>query len=1178
LPNVVGSGERTRIQLCGRLSVELDGAELAGQLRGRQVPLLLAYLVLSRSRTVGREELIGALWPDNAPLSQDGALRTLLSRLRSALGSEVLVGRDELVLELPEPAWVDFEAASGHIGMAQEALEAGDARRAWALAQVPINVASRGLLPGAQATWLDARRRDLEDIHLQALELIGRAGLLLGGTQVSSVERAARSLIGAEPYRETGYVLLMQALQAQGNVAEGMRVFEQLRRLLREELGTAPSPEAIAVHEELLNPGKRAAPVAPRASGPPPLEIELPAELRVRAGAEMVGRVQEIGAIERWLSQSREEEPERVLLLGGDPGIGKTRLLAETAARAHGDGTLVLAGHSPEETLVPFQPFLEALGHYVQTAPTDELRTTARVHGAELVRLVPELRRRLPELAASTGGDPDTERYRLFEAVAGLLGDVAEQRPVLIVLDDLHWADRPTLLLLRHLARAPRAAGLSILGAYRITEQGNDGFNAALTSLRHERMLKQIEIKGLPERDASKLVGSRVGRTPEAEFLHALYTETEGNPFFLEEIIRHLQDSGISILGADAADLERVGLPDDVREVIVRRLERLDPASLEALRTASVIGRDFDASLLDRVLGLDEDAFLAALEQGLGARLVEQSPSRPDSYMFSHALIRETLYGTMSPIRRARLHRRIGLALEQEGAGRQTNAMALHFTRAAAPEDAERAIRYGLEAGAEATRMLAHEQAVEHYSRALEVLERFEPENRQLRCEVLLYLGETRVRAGERLLSWPVFREAAALAAELGDAERLARAAVGASRRYVQPPGIVDDELIALLEQALELTDSEPSVTRVLLLSRLCGALYFSPRQGEMRRLSAEATVLAARLSDPRAAALAAAARRRAYWAPDHLERRLADSTQLLRSAREADDPDLTLQGHAWLVVDLLEAGDRAAVEAQIEAFTNRAEELRQPLFLWQAAVWRAMKAHLAGHLSTAERLAEEALASGIRPERVTAPQYYSIQLLATRREQGRIGELEAPLRELIAEHPSRPAWRATLAMLLSDTGRGEEAREELGRLSQAGFEDIPKDGDWMTAMTMLAEVAATLREPEPARMLYGLMLPYRNLNVVVGIGAICQGSISRYLGRLALAMGDEHRALAHLEFALRANQALEAPVLAAHTQLDWALALGSGKLSADLFLAASRAAEELDLGLLRRRLEARAI
>ena len=1163
------------------------------------MPLLLAYLVLARDRPVGREELIGALWPDHAPRSQDAALRTLLSRLRSVLGPTVLVGRDELVLELPEPAWVDVEAASLQVERADQALRAGDPRGAWALAQVPLNIASRGLLPRAQAVWLEGRRRDLADIRLRALEVIGHAGLAMGGTQLGSVQRAARALITAEPYRESGYVLLMQSLEVQGNVAEALRVFDQLRTLLRDELGTVPSPDAIAAHEALLRHqawpavpdaeqqnGGQLDPVSsesqesePRGEDESVQVIPLAAELRALAVSAMIGRVAELEELERWLARSgfqyeADMRSERVLLITGDPGVGKSRLLAETASRAHAAGTLVLAGRAPEETLVPFQPFLEALGHYIATAPLPDLRVHTRVHGAELSRLVPELRRRLPELPPTEVGDSETERYRLFEAVVGLLGDLSASIPVLIAIDDLHWADRPTLMLLRHLARAPGLGRLSIIGAYRAVERWSEGYSAALAGLRHERLMRQIELAGLPERDTARLVGLRVGRPPTAEFAQALYAETEGNPFFIEEMLRHLEDSGVEVRSAGAFDLQRFGLPDDVRELISRRLARLSDDALETMRVAAVIGRDFDGVLLETVLALDEDRFLAALDQALATGLVAESATSPGSYSFAHALIRETLYEGMSTARRSRLHRRVGVALEQQGTDRNTNALAHHFTRAASAEDAERAIRYALAAGEQATTMLAHEQAAEHFARALDVLEQFEPAALSRRCELLLALGEAQSRSGERDRAWPAFREAAALAAQLGDGVALAQSAIGASRRYVQPPGMIDDELISMIDQALAMTSPEPSVMRIRLLSRLCGALYYSPERDRMFALSAEATELAAALNDPRATALAAAARRRAYWDPFHLDQRLADSTQLLRSALEASDVELSLQGHAWLVVDLLENGDAAGVDAQMDAFTSSARELRQPLYLWQVAIWRAMRALLAGHLSTADRLAAEALAAGLRPERETAPQYYAIQVLATRREQGRMAELESSARDLVKGNPARPAWRTGLAILLLDTGRPEEAAIEFEQLAANDFFDLPKDGDWLISMTLLADLAAGLRDAPRARLLYDLLLPYRERNIVIGMATVCLGSLARYVGRLALAIGERTAAVEHLQLAIEANTALTAPVQLAHTQVDLAQALGPGPDALAMVEAARLTADDLHLPAVTRRLE----
>jgi DNA-binding SARP family transcriptional activator len=554
----------TRIQLCGRLSVEIDGVQLAERLRGKQVPLLLAYLVLNRERHVGRDELIGALWPSQPPVSQDAALRTLLSRLRSSLGSDTLTGRDELILALPEPVWIDVEAAAAEVARALDWLERGDARRAWALAQVPLNIASRGLLPGAQAFWLEPARRELEEIHLLSLEVIGRSGLIMGGTQLQSAERAARTLIESEPYRESGYVILMEALASRGNVAEAVRVFEALRTLLRDELGTSPSPEAIAAHDRLLRPqGAEDAEPAPEAGIAAP--IPLPADLRHRTHGPLIGREREIAELEQvWQLACTQERSGRLVLLAGDAGIGKSTLTAELARRVHDAGAIVLSGRSPRETVVPYQPILEALRHWALNASLGDLRAVAREYGSELSRLIPELRRRAPDLPPPPLDEPETERYRLFEAVVGLLTELSRSAPVLLVLDDLQWADRPTLLLLRHLARATSPARLLILGAYRSTERRGDTFNNALAELQRDRLASQLDIRGLGESDTAELVRLRAGETPSRAFAHALYEETEGNPFFVEEIVRHLLEAGVRAGSASASELQRFGLPEGV--------------------------------------------------------------------------------------------------------------------------------------------------------------------------------------------------------------------------------------------------------------------------------------------------------------------------------------------------------------------------------------------------------------------------------------------------------------------------------------------------------------------------------------------------------------------------------------------------------------------------------------
>jgi DNA-binding SARP family transcriptional activator len=1176
----------TRIQLCGRLSVEIDGVQLSERLRGRQVPLLLAYLVLNRARHVGRDELIDALWPHQPPVSQDAALRTLLSRLRSSLGSSTLAGRDELILALPEPVWIDVEAAAAEVARALEARERGDARRAWALAQVPLNIASRGLLPGAHATWLEAPRRELEDVRQQALEVIGRAGLMMGGTQLQSAERAARTLIETEPYRESGYVLLMEALAARGNVAEAVRVFDGLRTLLRDELGTSPSSEAIAAHERLLRPRDRGG----EPGGPPdqsPSAIPLPAELHPRAPGPLIGRARELAGLEaRWdralgvaSGVDGTEDPEmqhrRIVLLAGDAGIGKTTLTAELARRVHDAGAIVLAGRSPRETVVPYQPFLEALRHWALNAALIDLRATAREYGSELARLIPELRRRAPELPPPPQDEPETERYRLFEAVVGLLTELSRSAPVLLVLDDLQWADRPTLLLLRHMARATDPSRVLILGAYRSAERRGDTFTNALGELRRDRLASQLDIKGLSESETAELVRMRAGESPARGFAHALYEETEGNPFFAEEIIRHLIEAGVQVGSASPSELQRFGLPEGVKQVIAFRLGRLEAPAAELLRVAAVIGRGVDAALLERVVLLDEDEFLAALDEALGAVLLVESDAKPGNYLFSHTLIRETLYESMSAPRRARIHKRVGEAIEaMQGRRRERYLpeLAYHFTRAADPENAEKAITYAFRAGEQATTMLAHEEAAEHYARALDVQGRFQPEASERRCELLLRLGEARVHGGERALGSSAFREAAALAERLGDGASLARAAIGASRRYVQPPGVVDTELIAMIERALEL-EPERSLLRVRLLACLCGAIYHSPQRDRMPALSEEAVAIATELGDPESRAYACSARRRVLWDAPHLAERVEVSTEMLTLARQIGNLELQLQAHAWLVVDLLERGDIDAVDAQTEAFDAGAHRLRQPLYEWNSILWRAMRALLAGSLDDADRLASEALAAGGPAEAITASQYYAIQVLAIRRDQGRMAELEQAARRLVDDNPGRPAWRAALATLLCQERRLLEARAEFERLAANDFDDVPQDLDWMIAMTLLSDVCADLGDGDRAALLYSKLEPYANVNVVIGLAAVCLGSAESFLGKLAATMGRTDEAKRHFDRALEANSALGAPGCLARTQVDYARALGPGPRAEELLAVAAQSAGKLGLGAVSRRI-----
>lgn len=252
LVETLASEGGTRIQLCGRLVLELRGERLESALPGRQGRLLFVYLAANRARPLARDELADALWPANPPGAAEASLSALLSKLRRVLGAETLVGKSQMRLVLPPDAWIDLEAAGVGVHRAESAVALGEWARAWAPARIALYVANRGFLAGEDAPWVEERRRRLEDVRLRALECIAAAGVAMGGTELAAAERSARTLIELAPFRESGYRFLMEALAANDNAAEAIRVYDRLRRLLRDELGLAPGAAAQELHRRLL--------------------------------------------------------------------------------------------------------------------------------------------------------------------------------------------------------------------------------------------------------------------------------------------------------------------------------------------------------------------------------------------------------------------------------------------------------------------------------------------------------------------------------------------------------------------------------------------------------------------------------------------------------------------------------------------------------------------------------------------------------------------------------------------------------------------------------------------------------------------------------------------------------------------------------------------------------------
>ena len=556
-----------------------------------------------------------------------------------------LSGRRELTLTLPADAQVDFEQALAGSERAQAALASGEFAAAWEDGSAALVIAGRGFLVGLDAPWVEDRRRELEELRLRSLEAVAEAGVELGGARLAAAERAARELIGAAPLREAGHRLLMEALAARGELAEALAAYEALRVLLRDELGMAPGEASRALHERLLaGEPARARPAPAHAA---PQRVPLPA-LMARERGELVGRERELERLRRaW--QDARTGTRRLVLLAGGPGIGKTRLAGELAREAHAGGT-VLYGGCQEDALVSYEPFVEALRHYVRSAPLDGDRGRLGPGGVELARLIPELSDRALADADPEAADPETRRYLMFEAVSALLDVACEPRPVLLVLDDLHWADRSTLQLLRHIVRGQTEAALLILGSYRDLEVAPDHPLAELLAdLRRDRLFERLSLEGLDRNEVEALIAAHAGQAVSSALAQTVHSETEGNPFFVEEVVRHLIETGqmFGHEGGFTPTPAQIGVPEGVKEVLARRLARLSETCRSVLSQAAVLGREFRFELLPAMAELDDDAVIGALEEALGARLVVEE-EESSVYAFTHALVREVLYGQLS--------------------------------------------------------------------------------------------------------------------------------------------------------------------------------------------------------------------------------------------------------------------------------------------------------------------------------------------------------------------------------------------------------------------------------------------------------------------------------------------------------------------------------------------------
>src|SRR5438034_2725663 len=909
-------------------------------------------------------------------------------------------------------------------------------------------------------------------------------------------------------------------------------------RLLAKALEHRP-PSAAAVREALAAVATAPAGAEPAAREANPLD-------RLAAGV-FVGRGREIEEL-RAAVEDVGGGRGRVVLLVGEPGIGKTRMASEIATYARMRGCQVLWGRAVESGGAPaYWPWVQVIRAYMHERDPQNAIAEMASGAADIARVVSEVRERLHDLPAPPALEPEQARFRLFDSVTTFLKNAANLRPLVLVLDDLHWADKPSLLLLQFLAREMESSRLLVVGTYRDVELGREHpLFQALGALAREAVTHRIALRGLSEEDIARYIEMTAGVTPPPALVAGVYRETEGNPFFLGEVVRLLVSEGSLIGVCERADW-KFSVPQGVREVISRRLDVLSQECNRVLSVASVIGREFVTNVLEHAADMARDRLLEILEEAVANRLIAEAPRIPGRYTFAHALIRETLYADLSVTRRIQLHGRIGETLERlHAANPEPHAaeLAHHFCEAVrGGGDAEKAISYATRAGARAMLQLAYEDAAEHYERALQVMELGEPADGTRQVEFLLLLGEARRKAAEVDGAKLTFQRAAELARRLGAAECLARAALGHAGPIEDVvPGRVDQVVVDLLEESAAALGEGDSPLRAAVLARLGGELYYSPDPGRAAGLAREALESARRIDDSSTLAFALTCAHFSLWWPDNLTERLAIATETVRLAQQVGSKELEFQGRTWCVIDFLELGEITRVDADIEACARLGSALRQPFCGWYVSLFRATRAAMAGRLEEAERLAVETFALGQRGARAAfAEQVLSVQLFYVRREQGRCEELEPGVRLFAEQYHAIPGYHSGLALVYAEVGREAEARREFEWFAANDFTRLRRDAIWLTTVVLLSEVCTFLGDARRAARLYELLLPYAGRNMVIGNACACTGSIAQQLGLLASTMARWVDAERHFEAALVMNATAGATVAFMRTQLHYA-------------------------------------
>jgi DNA-binding SARP family transcriptional activator len=1105
-------------RILGSLEV-VDGGGRRLDLGAPRQRAVLAILLVNVNSVVSIDRLIDELWGEAPPSAATSSLQAYVSNLRRVLEPDRPPRTSPSVLVTAAPGYslrvpaeqVDAIRFEQLVEQAREELAGGEAATALASFEQALGMWRGDAL--ADFTYEPFAAALVGRLHeLRAAAEEGRVEAQLRTGDVDGALATLGRLVPADPLRERLRALQIRALYGAARQADALRVYDEARRLLADELGVEPGTELQSLHRQVLAHDPELDPATAPALTPLMTPATHDRADGLRRGSAFVGRLGALAELRAAADEARSGHT-RIVLVEGEPGIGKTALVEELSSQLAATGVPTYWGRCHDDEgappLWPWVQLLRALG-----VAADDLAPHVRSALASL----------LPELGPATGVDlmPDAARFRLYDAIREAIVARTIDRPVALALDDVQWADASSLRLLQFLSVELREAPVLMVATLRDTEVGGDGALAALTAeAARQPGVERLRLAGLTEHDVAELLGATtdVDADDLARAAASVHRRTSGNPFFITELVR-LMRSERRLVASGAGEPD---VPTAVGDVVRRRVHRLPDDVQTVLGVAAVIGRQFDLDVLAHACGLDAERTLEAMEAALVTRIVvEDAPTR---FEFAHAIVSETLYADLAPARRMQLHGRVAAAIETSRTNDvelHARELARHFSLGPASGSAH-VVHYARVAAEEATRRMAYEEAALDWRLAHTALERTDGVTDAEHANVLLELAGAERRAGNLGTGTELQDRALTFAARAGDADLLAEAALAYGEIglwQVQRYGVVDEHIVAALVDSLARTSPVDGALRVRLLTGLAVARYYG--DGELEHsleLTREAVGMARRLGDVTLLGTAL------VELMVMLEGQLAQD-ELRAVAAELASIDLAVLTHEASSAALarvarlaLADGDRSTFERKLEEFARWAGIVRYPDDqLW--AKWALTTvAFLHDELAEAEQMAGEAFALHQQLGIWGAHETFALHMLLIWREQGRLAEVAPLVEPLLAQsvHPSAAKLRGVFAL---DRG----AVDEIGVL--LGPDPVPRTRDftWLADVCITAELAAAgglaCRDE-----LYDLLLPFADRVVTMDATFLCLGAAAYFLGLLASSLGRERDAAAHLRNAVRLNE-----------------------------------------------------